>query len=85
MSAPLAASFDGQKNQVQAMKAAVYSSTATWVAGVLNVIPVLGILALIASVYGLYILWLGLPKLMKVPAEKLRELYIAVRLPPKKD
>jgi hypothetical protein len=66
----LAPSFDGQKNQIQAMKAAVYPSTAVWVAGILNVVPVLGVLAIIAGIYGLYILWLGLPKLMKVPQEK---------------
>ncbi|MGA0601168.1 Yip1 family protein [Caulobacter sp. KR2-114] len=66
----LAPSFGGEKNQVQAMKAAVYPYTAGWVAGVLNIVPVLGVLAIIAAIYGLYILWLGLPKLMKVPADK---------------
>lgn len=66
----LAPSFDGQKNLVQAMKAAVYPYTAMWLAGILNIVPVLGILALIAGLYGLYILWLGLPKLMKIPQEK---------------
>ena len=66
----LAPSFDGQKNQVQAMKLAVYSYTAAWVAGILNIVPLLGILAIIAALYGLYILYLGLPKLMKSPPEK---------------
>jgi hypothetical protein len=66
----LAPSFDAQKNQVQAMKLAVYSYTADWVAGILNVVPILGILAIVAAFYGLYIFWLGLPKLMKAPAEK---------------
>jgi len=66
----LAASFDGQKNQVQAMKLAVYPYTAAWVAGILNIIPFLGILAALAGLYGLYILYLGLPKLMKCPTEK---------------
>jgi len=66
----LALSFDGQKNQVQAMKVAVYPYTAAWIAGALNIVPVLGILAIIAGLYGLYILWLGLPKLMKSPPEK---------------
>jgi hypothetical protein len=66
----LAPSFDAQKSQVQAMKLAVYSYTAAWVAGILNIVPVLGILAIIAALYGLYIFWLGLPKLMKAPAEK---------------
>jgi hypothetical protein len=66
----LAPSFDGQKSQVQAMKLAVYSYTAAWVAGIFNILPVLGLLVLVASIYGLYLLWLGLPKLMKSPQEK---------------
>ena len=66
----LAPSFDGHKNQVQAMKLAVYPYTAAWVAGVLNIVPMLGILAVIAAFYGLYILYLGLPKLMKCPEDK---------------
>lgn len=66
----LAPSFDGQKNQVQAMKVAVYSSTAGWIAGVFSLIPVLGVLAIIGALYGLYLLYLGLPKLMKAPQEK---------------
>jgi hypothetical protein len=66
----IAPSFDGQKNQIQAMKLAVYSYTAAWVAGILNILPVLGILVLIAYIYNLYLLWLGLPKLMKSPPEK---------------
>jgi hypothetical protein len=66
----LAPSFDGQKNQIQAMKLAVYSYTAAWVAGIFNILPVLGILVLVAAIYNLYLLWLGLPKLMKSPPEK---------------
>lgn len=66
----LAPSFDGQKNQIQAMKVAVYSSTAGWIAGIFALIPVLGVLAIIGSLYGLYLLYLGLPKLMKAPQEK---------------
>jgi hypothetical protein len=67
----LAPSFDAQKNQVQAMKLAVYSYTASWVGGVFNLIPFLGgLLVLAAVLYGLYIFWLGVPKLMKSPQEK---------------
>jgi len=66
----LATSFDGEKNAVQAMKLAVYSYTAAWVAGILNIVPVLGLLAIIAGIYGLYLLYLGLPKLMKSPPQK---------------
>ena len=66
----LAPSFEGQKNPVQAMKAAVYPFTAVWVAGILSIVPILGILAILAGLYGLYILYLGLPKMMKVPQDK---------------
>jgi hypothetical protein len=66
----LAPSFGAQKSQVQALKLTVYSYTASWVAGILNIIPVLGILAALAGLYGLYIMYLGLPKLMKSPADK---------------
>ena len=66
----LAPSFDGQRSQIQAMKLAVYSYTAAWAAGILNIVPVLGILALLAALYGLYILYLGLPKLMRAPQSK---------------
>lgn len=66
----LAPSFDGQKNRVQAMKVAVYASTASWIAGVLQIIPMLGLLAIFGGLYSLYLLYLGLPKLMKTPEEK---------------
>ena len=66
----LASSFDAQKNQVQAMKVAIYSATAAWIAGVFAIIPQLGALAIIGGLYSLYLLFLGLPKLMKAPAEK---------------
>ncbi len=66
----LAPSFGAQKSQIQALKLSVYSYTATWVAGILNIVPILGILAVLAGLYGLYIMYLGLPKLMKSPADK---------------
>lgn len=66
----LAPSFGGTKDMVKAFKVAAYSSTAAWVAGVFTIIPMLGILVLIAALYGLYILYLGLPRLMRVPDDK---------------
>ena len=66
----LAPSFDGQKNQIQAFKVAAYSGTAGWVAGIVYIFPPLGLLAVLGGLYGLFILYLGLPKLMKVPQEK---------------
>jgi hypothetical protein len=66
----LASSFGAKPDSIQAMKLAVYSYTASWVAAGLNIVPVLGILAIIGSIYGLYLYWLGLPKLMQVPEDK---------------
>lgn len=66
----LAPSFDGQKNRMQALKVAVYSSTAAWVAGIFQIFPPLGLLAVIGSLFSLYLLYLGLPKLMKAPSDK---------------
>ena len=65
----LAPTFGGAKKQVQAMKVAVYSSTASWVAGIFGLVPALAILSLV-GLYSLYLLYLGLPKLMKTPQDK---------------
>jgi hypothetical protein len=65
----LAPSFNGQRNQIQALKLAAYSSTAAWVAGIFALIPALAILGIV-GLYSLYLLYLGLPILMKTPAEK---------------
>ena len=65
----LAPNFGGTKNQVNAVKVAVYSWTAAWVAGIFGLIPALAILSII-GLYSLYLLYLGLPVLMKAPQEK---------------
>jgi hypothetical protein len=66
----LAPTFGATKDPVKAFKVAAYSYTAAWVAGVLSIIPSLGILVLLGSLYSLYLLYLGLPVLMKAPADK---------------
>ncbi len=66
----LAPSFGGQKNQVQALKVAAYSSTATWVGGVFTLVPALSVIALVCSLYSLYLLYAGLSPLMKSPKDK---------------
>lgn len=67
----MAPSFDGQKNQVQAFKSIVYGCTAAWVGGVFSIVPELARVGTVLGVlYSLYLLWLGAPKLMKVPPEK---------------
>jgi hypothetical protein len=65
----LAPSFNGTRNQIQALKVAAYSSTASWLAGIFALIPGLRFL-MILGVYSLYLLYLGLPVLTKSPKEK---------------
>jgi hypothetical protein len=65
----LAPTFSGQRNQIQALKVAGYSSTASWVAGIFALIPGLRLLSIL-GLYSLYLLYLGLPTLMKTPREK---------------
>jgi hypothetical protein len=66
----LAPTFGATKSREQALKVAVYSATPVWVAGLLQIIPALGLVVLLGSLYALYLLYLGLPRLMKCPAEK---------------
>jgi hypothetical protein len=70
----LAPSFGGTKNQVQATKVAVYSATPVWLLGILSIIPqllpLMIVLGLVALAYGIYLMYLGLPRLMRVSADK---------------
>lgn len=65
----LAPTFAGQKNPVQALKVAAYSFTASWVAGIFMLVPGLRWLGIL-GLYAVYLLYLGLPVVMKSPAEK---------------
>jgi hypothetical protein len=65
----LAPRFDGTSNRTQAFKVAIYSSTASWLAGIFAIIPGLSVLSLL-GLYSLYLLYTGLPLLMKSPADK---------------
>lgn len=67
----LAPSFGGTKNQIQAFKLMAYSLTPAWVGGILTIIPFVGpFLAWLVSLYSIYLIYLGLPKVMKVPEDK---------------
>jgi hypothetical protein len=65
----LAPTFNGQRNQIQALKVAAYSSTAYWLAGIFSLLPALWILSLL-GLYSVYLLYLGLPVLMKAPRDR---------------
>jgi len=67
----LAPTFSSKQNQNNAMKIAVFSMTAAWVAGIFYIIPFLGVLAILGALYGFYILYLGFDaSLMDTPKEK---------------
>lgn len=73
----LAPTFGGTKDMVKAFKVAAYCSTAAWVVGVVYLVPLLSILAIL-GLYSFYLLYLGLPVLMKTPADKAMVYTIAV-------
>jgi hypothetical protein len=67
----LAPTFGATQDMGQAFKLAAYTPTAAWVGAVFNIIPVLGqIIAIAAALYSLYLLYVGLPKLMRPPEDK---------------
>ena len=66
----LAPTFNGTRDKVQAMKVAVYSMTAAWVASIFNLFPALAWLGGLLGLYGFYLLYLGLPTVMKAPQDK---------------
>ena len=67
----LAPTFGGQKDRIQALKAAAYAWTASWIANIGLILPWIGILfILIGLIYSIYLLYLGLPTTMKCPPEK---------------
>jgi hypothetical protein len=66
----LAPNFGAEKDRIQALKLGTYSMTAIWVTGVVGLLPSLAPLIALGGLYSLYLCWLGLPKLMGVPAER---------------
>ena len=74
----LAPSFGATQSMPHAIKLAAYSSTAAWVAGIFGIIPALGILALIGGIYSLYLCFVGLPILMKSPADKTMTYFVVI-------
>ncbi|MGH6957412.1 MAG: Yip1 family protein [Caulobacteraceae bacterium] len=67
----LAPGFDAKPDPVAALKVSVYSATALWVAGLVSWVPVIGwLIGLAALAYTCYLLYLGVEKVMKPPADK---------------
>ncbi len=76
----LAPSFGGTRDDPQALKTVAYAYTAAWVAGAGQLLPWVGMVILFAgSLYSIYLLYLGLPVMMRCPAEKAKG-YTAVAI-----
>jgi hypothetical protein len=67
--AVLAPLFGGRRNFDSAFKLAFYSYTPVWLAGIFLLLPGLHFLVL-TGFYGAYVVWVGLPRLMKLPEQK---------------
>jgi hypothetical protein len=66
----LAPNFGATRNPINALKVSAYSATASFAAGAFSVLPSLAAIGILGSIYSIYLLYLGLPALMKAPAEK---------------
>lgn len=66
----LAPTFGGTRSKMQALKLAVYASTAALLGGVFTLLPMLSMLGLLAALYSIYLIYTGLPVLMKNAPEK---------------
>ena len=76
----LAPKFKSVGSRVDALKMVAYSSTAVWVAGVLNLVPLLGLLVILAALYGIYLFYVGLPFVMRTPADQVIPFMIVAAL-----
>lgn len=66
----LAPNFGSEKNMGRSIQLVAYSYTAGWVGGLLAIIPAIAFLGALAGLYGFYLLYIGMPKLKKTPADK---------------
>lgn len=74
----LAPAFGSRRDFMQALKLAAYSQTPYWIASVLTVVPSLWIITVLVGLYSLYLLFVGLPILMKAPADKAALYFVVV-------
>lgn len=66
----LAPTFKSSGTTMDALKLVAYASTAAWLAGILNIVPALAVIGMLAGLYSIYLFYLGLPVLMKTPADQ---------------
>ena len=66
----LAPSFQSEKNFNRSLQLVAYSLTPAWIGGLLALIPAISFFGSLFGLYSLYLLYIGLPKLKKTPADK---------------
>jgi hypothetical protein len=66
----LAPSFNSEKNFNRSLQLVAYSFTPMWIGGLLSIFPPIALIGSLFGIYGLYLLYLGIPKLKKTPADK---------------
>ena len=66
----LAPSFGSEKNMGRSVQLVSYSYTPGWVGGLLAIFPAIALIGSLAGLYGLYLLYIGMPKIKKTPADK---------------
>src|SRR6185436_20361770 len=67
----LAPKFKSSGSRLDALKLVAYSCTPAWLAGIFALVPLLGILVLVGLIYAFYLFYVGLPHLMKTPADQI--------------
>jgi len=75
----LAPRFGGERSFAGALNLAAYSFTPVWLAGIFLLLPGLRFLGF-AALYGVYLLAMGLPIVMKSPAERTRRYAVIVAI-----
>jgi hypothetical protein len=66
----LAPSFGSEKNMGRSIQLVAYSYTPGWIGALLAIFPPIAIIGAIAGLYGFYLMYVGIPKLKKTPADK---------------
>jgi len=66
----LAPSFGSEKNMGRSIQLVAYSYTPAWVGGLLAIYPPIALVGSLLGLYGFYLLYVGMPKLKKTPADK---------------
>lgn len=66
----LAPSFGSEKNMGRSVQLVAYSYTPAWIGALLAIYPPLALIGSLAGIYGLYLMYIGMPKLKKTPADK---------------